>query len=239
MSPDLDLGGLLHGRVRMLEGEGASESDPQQRVYGVTLAEVTDLDDPKGLGRVKVKFPWLSEQVDSAWARIATAWAGGSRGTYLLPETGDEVVVAFRHGSLQYPYIIGFVWSDTERPPQFTPRLDKRELRSKSGHRVVFDDLIANEALTLESQGGHTIVLDDSVASTQIKIQDSTGMLSIVIDTQSHKIAISSTAGTIEVSAPGGALKLDATAIDVHATGALNLSADGSVAIRGAIVRIN
>jgi uncharacterized protein involved in type VI secretion and phage assembly len=238
MSEELDLRGLLEGRVRKLEDAVSNGGDDaQQRVYGVALGEVTDLDDPKGLGRVKVKLPWLSDHEDSAWARIATAWAGGSRGTYLLPEVGDEVVVAFRHGSLQHPYIIGFLWSDTERPPQFTPRLEQRELRSKSGHRVVFDDLSANESLELESQGGHTIVLDDSAASKQIKIQDSSGTLTIVVDTQSQRIAITSKGGSIDVSA--GTIKLDAAAINVNASGSLNLTAGGSVAIRGAIVRIN
>jgi uncharacterized protein involved in type VI secretion and phage assembly len=200
---------------------------------------VTDLDDPKLLGRVKVKFPWLSEQVDSAWARIATAWAGGTRGTYLLPEVGDEVVVAFRHGQLRHPYILGFLWSDTERPPEVTPRLERRELRSKSGHRLVFDDLTANESLTLQSQGGHKIVLDDSVASTEISITDSSHNLSVVLDTQSGKITIKSTVGTIALSAPAGSISLDAPSIDIHATGSLTLKGDGRVAVNGGVVTIN
>src|SRR4051812_47348667 len=158
MAQELDLLGLLQGRVSTIEDEVDAT---QQRVYGVTLAEVTDLDDLKGLGRVKVKFPWLSGRVESGWARIATGWAGGMRGTYLLPEVGDEVVVAFRHGSLRDPYILGFLWSDTERPPQSSPRLKRSELRSKSGHRVVFDDLSGSQALTLRSQGGHRVLLDD------------------------------------------------------------------------------
>lgn len=236
MTQELDLIGLLHGRVRLLEDDLEST---QQRVYGVTLAEVTDLDDPKGLGRVQVKFPWLSEQIDSGWARIATAWAGGSRGTYLLPEVGDEVVVAFRHGNLKHPYILGFMWSDTDRPPEVSPRLERRELKSKSGHRIVFDDLTANQALTLQSQGGHKIVLDDAAAGARISIQDSGHSLSIVIDTQSGKISIASKAGQVEVSAPVGKISLDATAIDVHAKGVLNLKGESSVVITGGTVKIN
>ena len=236
MSQELDLLGLMQGRVSTIEDE---LEESQQRVYGVTLAEVTDLDDIKGLGRVKVKFPWLSEQVDSAWARIATAWAGGSRGTYLLPEVGDEVVVAFRHGNLKHPYILGFLWSDEDRPPEFTPRLDRRELRSKSGHRIIFDDLVANRALTLQSQGGHKLVLDDSVASTEISITDSSHNLSIVLDTHTGKITISTKLGQIALSAPVGKISLDAAAVSLHATGTLTLKGDTSVAINGTSVSIN
>lgn len=236
MSQELDLLGLMQGRVKTIENE---LEESQDRVYGVTLAEVTDLDDIKGLGRVKVKFPWLSERVDSAWARIATAWAGGSRGTYLLPEVGDEVVVAFRHGNLKHPYILGFLWSDEDRPPEFTPRLERRELRSKSGHRIVFDDLTGNQSLTFQSQGGHKVVLDDSVASTQISITDSAHNLSVVLDSRSGKITVSTSLGQIALSAPAGKISLDAAAVSVHATGTLTLKGDTSVVVNGKSVKIN
>jgi uncharacterized protein involved in type VI secretion and phage assembly len=236
MTQELDLLGLLQGRVSTLENE---LEESQQRVYGVTLGEVTSLDDPKFLGRVQVRLPWLTERSDSAWARIASGWAGGSRGAHFLPEVGDEVVVAFRHGLLHHPYILGFLWSDTERPPVPSPWLKRSELRSKSGHKIVFDDLVVNESLTLESQGGHTIVLDDSAVSTEISISDSTHNLKIVLDSESGKITISSTVGQIAVSAPAGKISLDAAAVDVHATGTLTLKGDTAVVVRGTAVRIN
>jgi phage baseplate assembly protein gpV len=236
MGQELDLLGLLHGRVSTLEDE---LDECQQRAYGLTLGEVTDLDDPKFIGRVKVKFPWLSTQVESAWARIATAWAGGTRGTYLLPEVGDEVVVAFLHGNLKYPYILGFLWSDEDRPPETTPRLERRELRSKSGHRIVFDDLSAMESLTLESQGGHKIVLDDSAAAREIKIEDSSKNLSIVLDTDSGNISVSSKLGNLDISAPVGSISLGAANIDIRAKGTLQLKGESSVVVTGGTVRLN
>jgi len=236
MSQELDLLGLLHGRVGTLEDE---VDNTRERVYGVTLAQVTSLDDLKGLGRVQVSFPWLSSSVNSAWARIATAWAGGSRGTYLLPEVGDEVVVAFRHGDLRHPYILGFVWSDTDRPPEFTPELQRRELRSKTGHRIVFDDFTGLESLTFESQGGHEIVLDDTAGAMKISITDSSDTLSIVLDTITGKISITTDVGQISLSAPAGQISLDAAAINVHATGMLTLKGDASVVVNGASVKIN
>ena len=236
MSQELDLLGLLHGRVGTLEDE---VDNTRERVYGVTLAQVTSLDDLKGLGRVQVSFPWLSSSVNSAWARIATAWAGGSRGTYLLPEVGDEVVVAFRHGDLRHPYILGFVWSDTDRPPEFTPELQRRELRSKTGHGIVFDDFTGMESLTFESQGGHEIVLDDTAGAMKISITDSSDTLSIVLDTITGKISITTDVGQISLSAPAGQISLDAAAINVHATGMLTLKGDASVVVNGASVKIN
>jgi hypothetical protein len=119
-----------------------------------------------------------------------------------------------------------------------TPWLQRRELKSKSGHTIVFDDLPANEALTLESQGGHKIVLDDSAISTQISIKDSGHTLSIVLDTQTGKVSISSSVGQVAISAPVGKVSVDAAAIDVTATGTLSLKGS-NVVIKGGSVRIN
>lgn len=236
MSQELDLRGLLEGRVKSIEEE---VEGTRKRVYGLTLGMVTSLDDPKFLGRVQVSFPWLSSSVDSAWARIATAWAGGNRGTYLLPEVDDEVVVAFLHGDLKHPYIVGFVWNDTDRPPEVSPLLGRRELKSKSGHKVMFDDLPGLWSLTLESQGGHTVKLDDTAGAMKISISDSSQNLSIVLDSVTGKITISTAVGEIALSASAGRISLDAANIDVHATAALNLQGDGAVSMTGAVVKIN
>jgi len=236
MSQELDLRGLLEGRVKSVEEE---VEGTRTRVHGLTLGTVTSVIDPKFLGRVKVSFPWLSASVDSAWARIATAWAGGSRGTYLLPEVGDEVVVAFLHGDLKHPYIVGFVWNDTARPPEVSPLLERRELKSKSGHKVMFDDLPGLWSLTLESHGGHTVKLDDTAGAMKISITDSSLNLSIVLDSVSGKIMIESAIGDIALSAPLGQISLSAPSIDIHAKGALSLKGDGSVSMTGKTVKIN
>jgi uncharacterized protein involved in type VI secretion and phage assembly len=236
MSQELDLRGLLEGRVKSVEEE---IEGTRKKVYGLTLGIVKSLLDPKFLGRVQVSFPWLDSSVNSAWAPIATAWAGNNRGTYLLPEVDDEVVVAFLHGDLKHPYVIGFCWNDIDRPPEPTPVLERRELKSKSGHKVVFDDLPGLWSLTLESQGGHTVKLDDTPGAMKISVSDSSQNLSIALDSVTGKITISSTVGEISLSAPAGRISLAAPSIDIHATGALSLKGDGAVSMTGAVVKIN
>ena len=56
------------------------------RVFGVAGGIVTNNQDPDGLGRVKVKFPWLSDDNETDWVRIATLMAGRGRGSFFLPE---------------------------------------------------------------------------------------------------------------------------------------------------------
>ena len=74
-------------------------SGDRERFLGVCVALVTNNQDPQGRGRVKVKFPWLGEDDESTWIRIASPMAGNGRGMYFLPEVDDEVLVAFEHGA--------------------------------------------------------------------------------------------------------------------------------------------
>jgi phage baseplate assembly protein gpV len=64
-------------------------------VKGVAVALVTQNRDPEGLCRVKVSYPWHQQPRDSYWARLAMPMAGKDRGWVLIPEVGDEVLVAF------------------------------------------------------------------------------------------------------------------------------------------------
>ncbi len=67
---------------------------------------VTDNKDPKGWSRVKVKFPTLTEEHASHWARVVGLGAANSRGFDCLPEVNDEVLVGFEHGDIHRPYVI-------------------------------------------------------------------------------------------------------------------------------------
>jgi uncharacterized protein involved in type VI secretion and phage assembly len=64
--------------------------EQHNKFYGVTIAIVTNNQDPKKMGRVKVKFPWLSENDESDWSRVVSPMAGKERGLFLLPEVDDE-----------------------------------------------------------------------------------------------------------------------------------------------------
>src|SRR3954471_6892975 len=88
------------------------------KILGVHLAIVVDNKDGDGNpgARVKVKFPWLSDQETTFWARIAVPMAGNDRGTYVLPEIDDQVLVVFEHGDIDRPIVIGGLWSKKQEP---------------------------------------------------------------------------------------------------------------------------
>lgn len=159
---------------------------PQQRnkIHGVVVGIVRDIKDPQNLGRVKVDFPWLGESSEavsissdedrahSFWARIANLMAGNGRGSFFIPEVGDEVLVAFEHGVLDRPYILGTLWNADDPPPEQMDADGKNDVRS------------------IRSRSGHVISLNDSDDSPSIRIIDNTGDNSITIDSANNAMAI-------------------------------------------------
>lgn len=109
------------------------------RINGVATGIVVSLDDPEKLSRVQVSYPWLDKsEPKSYWARIAAPMAGPGRGFQYMPEPKDEVLLAFEHGNLEAPYIIGFLWNGNDTPPTADPQL--RLLRSVNGHEIAVYD---------------------------------------------------------------------------------------------------
>ncbi len=162
--------------IDVLENE---EKNNVRLVNGVAAGIVTNNKDPEGLYRIKIKFPWLSDDNETDWIRIATMMSGGNRGSFFLPEVGDEVLVAFEHGDINHPYIIGALWNGVDKPPENNSdgKNNIRKIRSRSGHEIIFndDDTTKKEKIEIHTNAGHQIILDDSAAQEKIEIKDKTG----------------------------------------------------------------
>jgi uncharacterized protein involved in type VI secretion and phage assembly len=211
----------------------------RRRVNGVVLGLVTDTNDPQRLGRVKVRFPWLSDSVESAWARLVAPWAGADRGAYFVPEVNDEVLVGFLHGDLGHPYVLGALWSDTAPPPEQSPKLERRGLYSKSGHKLMLDDSSGRGKVTLKSAAGQKIEFDDGPGGPRAKISDSQGTLTIELDGASSAIKLTASTGNISLSAPAGKVSVDAASFEVKASGTVNIQSGATVGVTGSLVKIN
>jgi uncharacterized protein involved in type VI secretion and phage assembly len=130
-------------------------------INGVAVAIVTNVDDPLKQGRIKVTFPWLDDKKESDWLRIATAMAGNNRGSFLMPEVNDEVLVAYDHGDSRFPIVIGFLWNGQDKPPSDDVR--DRRIMSKNGHNIRFLDSTPDGgsfgALIIEDAHGNRVTL--------------------------------------------------------------------------------
>lgn len=201
--------------------------------HGVAAGIVTNIQDPEGLGRVKIKFPLFSDNNETDWVRIATLMAGAERGTFFLPDVGDEVLVAFEHGDLNFPYVIGFLWNGKAKPPETNSdgKNNIRKIRSRSGHEIIFndDETAKKEKIEIHTNTGHKIVLDDSSGQEKIEIIDKTGSNKIIIDSVQNSISMESSMQ----------LKIKSNLVEIEGTSAMTLKSTGPLTIEGLPIKIN
>jgi len=160
-------------------------------VEGVVTGIVKDID--AAGARLKLEFPWFADDYKSSWAPIAAAMAGNDRGMFMMPEIGDEVLVAFEHGNIDHPFVIGFLWNGVDKSPEDGTGASVRRLRTVSGHVVEFDDRSGQERVLIKTKGAHEIEMKDGVpASITIKSQGG------------QKITLNDLPPTVTVETAGG-----------------------------------
>lgn len=192
----------------------------ERRDNGIMIAEVIDLEDPEGLARVKLSFPTLEDQ-ESNWAPLVSPMAGSGRGFFFRPEVGDRVLVAFEHGEPCRPYVLGSLWSQAEPPPEDDGQPSQNNLRF------------------IHSRSGHRIILDDTQGAEMVEFVDKDEARRVVIDSANSKILVECDSGDVEVKAGAGSVKVEATTVEVKASGNMTLEATGTMTIKGATVNIN
>jgi uncharacterized protein involved in type VI secretion and phage assembly len=192
---------------------------------GVAIGLVTQNKDDEGLCRVKVRFPWHDKPSESYWARLAMPMAGKDRGVVLIPEVGDEVLVAFEREDLRFPYILGALWNGKDTPPLANDdgKNDKRILKSRKKHYLLFDDG-ARGVVELAHEKGRKVVFDDD------------GF--VVQDERGNSVKVESNSGAMTIEAKGQ-LNIKAASITIEATGTLEVKANATLTIRGSLVNIN
>lgn len=188
--------------------QGRLPSGPGGKFYGVYTAVVTDIADPDGQGRVKIKLPWAPDSSGSSyevWARLATMMAGNNRGTWFIPDVDDEVLIVFEAGDTRRPYVVGALWNGRDAAPETMDSAGNnyiKSIRSRNGVKVTLDDTDGQETLKLETPGGQSMTLKDGPGS--VEIRDSNGNF---IKMESSGITVNAAAkvtinaSTVEVNA--------------------------------------
>ncbi len=185
------------------------------RFYGVYPALVTDIGDPDGQGRVRIRLPWAPDPDGAdyeAWARLATFMAGSNRGSWFIPDVDDEVLVCFEGGEPRRPYVIGALWNGQDQPPESmdsSGRNEIKKLRSRNGVQVTLDDASGQERMVLETPGGQKVELRDGPGA--VEIVDSNGN-SIKLETSGITVNASA-----QVKVNGSVVEISAGAVTVNA----------------------
>ncbi|WP_446460498.1 phage baseplate assembly protein V [Streptomyces sp. BRA346] len=139
-----------------------------KRYYGVVEALVVE-NEGDDEGQVKLKFPWFDDTTVTDWVRVSQLYAGNGYGSVFVPEKGDEVLVAFVHGDMRYPIVLGGLYNGEDKPPTArTAGRDQKIIRTRHGHEVLLDDTESKAAVRITSAAGHVVELDDQGKTIKI-----------------------------------------------------------------------
>lgn len=103
------------------------------RIQGWTLGIVEDVEDPMGLGRVRLRLPWHKEGELSPWAWPAIGHLRDGEGsTFHIPQPGEVALVFFLEGDMTRPAYLGTLWTPGGTGPLGTVPSHKALIKGKA-----------------------------------------------------------------------------------------------------------
>ncbi len=226
-------------------GGAGSRSSP-----GVVVGQVSDVRDPQHLGRVTVRFPWLSDDYVSDWARTVQPGAAKDRGATVLPEVGDEVLVAFEQGDFRRPYVLGGLYNgvDTPKPGDVdlvdggSGQVNRRSVVSRRGHRIdLLDQQGRKDGITLATGDGKLTVAMDATGTKVTVHSDGTVTIEakqgVTIDAGAGNVTMKGT--QVEITATAGLTLDGGPQTTVKSSAAMTIDGGATTTIKGGMVSIN
>jgi len=192
-------------------------------IMGVVSALVTDVNDPENRCRVKLKFPWLSDNFVTDWARTVQLSAGAGRGGVFMSEVNDEVLVAFEQGDVRRPYVIGGLHNGSDAPELGAGLVD-------GGSGAILQR-------SFVSRKGHSMSFLDDGSTTGVTITTGDGNLELTLDDTQTKVIINSS-GDVEIT--GANVTISASA-QLSLQGQAGVTIDGGpmVQVTGDVIQLN
>jgi len=224
----------------MIGGSEFQAGALDKRYFGVAIAIVTDNVDPDSQGRVKVRFPWYDDRTETGWCRVVYLNAGPDHGFIAVPEVNTEVLVAFEHGDMRRPYVLGALYNGVDAPPTDRQRdndKDEKLFKTHAGNKLLLRDTVGDTLIEVETKGGQKLTLQDDGSSggTSITAQTAggyklvmderekkttltTGSQTLVLDATANKITLSTSSGQSVTIDGSGTITLKAMTVKVDAT---------------------
>ena len=247
----------------------ASKPNQHNKRTGLELAIVTNIDDPDGLGRVKVKPVSESTKVkETDWCFCMTPAGGNDYGLFFFPNVDDQVIISYIDGEVHRPIVLGSRWNNSVAAP-YKIEDDKNEvisIRTPTHSELKFEDEPDKQKITLTTPSGAIIHIDDEAKTITIKGNDDNQMTmkwedgeielkaatKLTLSAGDTKITLESS-GTIsgeasqEVGFKAANVNLkgdssfaaEGATAEVKASGTLTLEASGKTTLKGSLVQIN
>jgi len=224
----------------------ASGLVPAVRGLQIGLVEKVS-EDKDGLERIKVRLPTLAGD-ESVEARYGAPYASKDAGLMLLPEVGDEVVVAFLDDDPAHPVVLASLHSGKRHRPHAAQdeQNDTKLFRSRADLRLTFDEKA--KSIALSTPGAASVIISDEEKS--IKMTDHAGntvtlsQRGVSIESKSD-LTLSASAG-VTIKA-GADVKISGANVEISGDvgaklkggASAEVSAGGQTKVAGAMVMIN
>jgi type VI secretion system secreted protein VgrG len=127
---------------------------------------------PDEYGRVNVQFHFDREgkmdEKSSCWLRTIQFWNGTTWGCQFIPRVGDEVLVSFINGDMDYPVIAGSVVNEAKQPNYSLPANKTQSgIRTRSSpggtaanfNELRFEDKMGSEEVYLQGEKDWNILI--------------------------------------------------------------------------------
>lgn len=225
------------------------------RILGVVVGIVAKNYEQKMPGRVCVQVPVRDDDANELqWARVAMPSSGKKWGHYFQPEEGDQVLLAFEHGNIEKPYVIGCVPKDSN--PFLTQAVHEKnqykKIITKNGNTIQFDDGEDEEGKQdrisiYTAKEAHRIILDNE--KKEITVGDKDGKNQMVIKTEDDngnisiktekKLTISvGDSITVTMNADSGTVNIKCSKFTVDASDSSEIKTNGKMGISGGNVSV-
>jgi len=224
----------------------------------LVIGTVTNVQDPDSKGKIRVKFTGLSDQDESAWARLVSVGGGPKRGMVFIPEVGDEVLVGFENGDIRQPVVFGGLFGAKLDIPTWDVADGKvvaRRITSREGHYVELADGTADTSkhIVLMLKGAEPKEGEpppQQTEETKLRLGADRFDLALpkgkpaLIKIGQTQIEVTA-AGDINMNAPNINIKgtakvaIEAPTIEVKAQGQLNLEGTTAASLKGAAIQVD
>ncbi|WP_027392960.1 type VI secretion system Vgr family protein [Aquimarina latercula] len=172
-------------------------------ISNVQTAIVKENNDPDGMGRIKVQFPWQKASGSTTpWLRMMTPHAGSDKGFHFIPELEEQVIVSFDGGNAEKPFVMGALYNGSAQPSSWQSDSNNiKAIKTRAGHTIKLDDTQGAEMITITDKNQNIIQIDTVGESILISAPENISIAAKNIDISASESLTMAASENMSVSA--------------------------------------
>lgn len=208
------------------------------------IAVVKDINDPSGLGRVKVQIYWQKPTNSMTdWIMVSHTMSGKERGVYFIPELDEDVWIEYVAGDPSFPWVVGSYHHPDTKPGKLLFNKDNnfKGIITRSGNHILINDETSKESIKIYNKDEKNIIELTLDGDTTINIK-SEGYINLeakeTITMKAKKIEIKAEQDAVLETGSGNLELISGKELMLSSMAKTVIAATSKMAISGAEVAI-